>query len=160
MQVVGGKEVPEPRLTAWQGSHPFHYSGKEMFGPPALTPLVARVRDKVAEVTGDYYDHVLLNLYMDGSVGLKFHIDPGQGKYWTNRTAVVSVGGTREFVLRQIDNHNVRHRYLVSSGDIAMMYDDCQLKYQHAVRVVGKEEVGPRISLVFKQSLTHGDGSS
>jgi alkylated DNA repair dioxygenase AlkB len=87
-------------------------------------------------------------------VGMRYHIDPDQGVHWTTDTAVVSVGHTREFKLREIDDHSRRHRFFVGSGDVVWMFGTCQQDYQHCIQVCEqREEAGPRISLVFKQSL-------
>jgi alkylated DNA repair dioxygenase AlkB len=85
---------------------------------------------------------------------MNYHIDPDQGVLWTDKTAVVSVGDSRYFCVRKIADHSDRHRFLVSGGDVVLMYDDCQEVYQHCVRKEEAEaEAGPRISLVFKESL-------
>lgn len=101
IQLTPSKTIVESRLTAWQGPKPFYYSGKEMAAQP-MTPRIAQIRDKLFEMTGVYYDCVLINFYEDGKTGMRFHIDPDQGVYWSSNTVVVSVGDTREFCLREV----------------------------------------------------------
>lgn len=154
---VGSKgiEIEESRLTAWQGPKPFFYSEKEM-APSPMTPRVAAIRDRLFQVTGIYHDCVLVNLYEDGKVGMRYHIDPDQGVLWSTNTAVVSIGDTREFCIRDIETKGQRehHRFFVSAADAVEMIRDCQEKYQHCVKVCAQaDDAGPRISLVYKQSL-------
>jgi len=66
-------------MTGWQSDigATFKYSGKEMLpAPGGLTPLVAAVRDRLARLTGQTYDSVLINLYCDGKCGMRYHVDP------------------------------------------------------------------------------------
>ncbi|CAM9860444.1 unnamed protein product [Ectocarpus sp. 12 AP-2014] len=152
----GGKVLSESRLTAWQSSDglPFAYSGKVM-EPAPFSPNVLRLRDALYERTGVLYDGVLLNLYESRSSAMRYHSDPDVGTIWTQDTSVVSVGDTRQFALRRTLDHSPRgrHAFYLSSGDCVRMTDGCQRDYQHCVKVA-KEEVGARISLVFKQSIS------
>ncbi|KAG5187647.1 hypothetical protein JKP88DRAFT_206995 [Tribonema minus] len=158
------KVLEESRLTAWQSCTglSFSYSGKTM-APQPMTPTVIKLREALAEHTGQLYDGVLINLYMTPSVGMRFHQDPGQGEEWTEETAVVSVGETRQFVMRRVDDHADRHVFYVSSGDCVRMFGACQRDWQHCVKVEGGAAAaggGPRVSFVFKQSMAHAGGLS
>jgi alkylated DNA repair dioxygenase AlkB len=90
---------------------------------------------------------------------MRFHSDPGQGEFWCEDTAVVSVGDTRQFIMRRIDNHACRHVFYVSSGDCVRMFGDCQQQWQHCIKVEdSKVQAGGRVSFVFKQSMQHKGG--
>jgi len=108
---------------------------------------------------GEKYDSVLVNVYRDARVGMRFHSDPGQGTDWSTDTAVVSLGDTRSFVFRSKDApHDSRQRFefFVRHGDVVHMFADCQQRYQHAVRSEKRaDQAFIRASLVFKQSLPH-----
>jgi alkylated DNA repair dioxygenase AlkB len=153
----GARTVPEARLTGWwsRAGVPFAYSGKQM--PPSPLPEdghFAAVRAQLREMSGVDYDSCLINLYPHGKAGMRYHQDPDQGTLWSTHTHVVSFGCVRTFVLRRSDDHAIRHEFTVSHGDVVHMFGDCQSAYQHCVRVEREEEdAGPRISLVFKQSL-------
>lgn len=86
---------------------------------------------------------------------MRYHSDPDVGTIWTQDTSVVSVGDTRQFALRRTRDHSPRgrHAFYLSSGDCVRMTEGCQRDFQHCVKVA-KEEVGARISLVFKQSIS------
>ena len=124
-----------------------------------MTPRIAAIRDRLAAVTGVYYDCVLINLYEDGKTAMRYHIDPDQGVHWTTNTAVVSIGDTREFCLRDVATKGQRehHRFFVGQADAVEMVGDCQARYQHAVKVCEHAaDAGPRISLVYKKTLRSG----
>ncbi|CAM9162516.1 unnamed protein product [Discosporangium mesarthrocarpum] len=148
------KRISESRLTAWQscGGLEFSYSGKVM-SPSPFSPNVLRLKDALHQHTGVLYDGVLLNLYETRSSAMRYHSDPDVGTVWTSHTTVVSVGDTRQFALREIGDHSRRHMYHVFSGDAVIMGEGCQERYQHCIKVA-KGEVNPRISLVFKQSIS------
>jgi hypothetical protein len=78
IQLSPDKTIEESRLTAWQGTQPFYYSGKEMPARP-MTPRIARIRDRLEELTGVRYDCVLINMYETGKTGMRYHVDPDQG---------------------------------------------------------------------------------
>jgi alkylated DNA repair dioxygenase AlkB len=161
--------VQERRQTAWEGDDyvaPFSYSGKSM-QRKSWSPLVQQVRDSLNQQTGQYYDGCLLNLYPDGGSGMRYHMDPDQGTLWDYETAVVSVGATRRFAFRCIPDPNQNedstttnnngkkpHVFVLLHGDVTEMVDDCQRLFQHTVKTAeGKEEMAPRVSLVFKKTL-------
>lgn len=156
-----GDKVLERRLTCWmadQGVGGLAYSGKVM-PPVAFTDSVVRVRDHIHDHTGIYYDCALLNLYPDGNCACKYHSDPDHGKIWSRDTVVVSVGETRRFNLRRINegmqsNEDNPHCFHVTHGDVFYMFDDCQETFQHSVMSSeGEWNDGPRASIVFKKSL-------
>lgn len=157
IRTASQKVVPERRQTAWQGDEtvgPFLYSGKAM-PRQDWSPTVRAVRDALHSKTGQYYDCCLLNLYPDGGSGMRYHVDPDQGTLWNFDTAVVSVGATRRFAFRAIDqrDHQPPHNFVVMDGDVTHMYGDCQERFQHTVKKAEqKDESAPRVSLVYKQT--------
>lgn len=96
--------------------------------------------------------HNLAHPVGESSSAMRYHSDPDVGTVWTQDTSVVSVGDTRQFILRETHDHSRRHSFYLSSGDCVRMMGTCQRDYQHCVKA-SKDDVGPRISLVFKQSI-------
>lgn len=122
---------------------------------PGLSRRVHAVRDEITQALGRRYDSCLVNYYRDGSTGMNFHADPGQGEVWGFSTCVVSAGDARLFVFRRIGAPEQRCTFALRAGDVVEMFGDCQAEYQHSVRTesVQAERTGPRISLVFKRGL-------
>ncbi|GIL58763.1 hypothetical protein Vafri_13762 [Volvox africanus] len=152
----GSRAVEESRMTGWQSEigATFRYSGKEMQPQPGgLSGQVLKVRDELQVLTGIKYDSVLINYYADGKCGMRYHVDPLYDR-WTPNSAVVSLGDTRTFIFREVHDHSTRWQYRVRNGDAVLMFDDCQDRLQHCVRVEKRaEDAGPRMSLVFKERL-------
>ena len=160
---ASGESVPERRLTAWQGdTHvaPFAYSGKAM-DRNDWSPIVLHIRNQLYNITGQYYDGCLLNLYYNGKSGMRYHSDPDQGVLWDYDTAVVSIGASRRFTFRSIDTATSHqqlqpHSFIVMDSDVTYMFNDCQQLYQHSVKNAdNKNETTSRISLVFKRTYQY-----
>jgi alkylated DNA repair dioxygenase AlkB len=159
IKTTSNQLVKERRQTAWQGDDnvaPFAYSGKSM-PRNDWSPIVQTIRDDLHRYTAEYYDGCLLNFYPDGESGMRYHIDPDQGSLWGFETAVVSVGATRRFAFRPIQadgKENAPHTFVLFSGDVTEMFNDCQERYQHTVKTAdNKQEQSSRVSLVFKKTL-------
>ncbi len=91
---------------------------------------------------------------------MRYHIDPDQGTLWGYETAVVSIGATRRFAFRSITDGATTdvgikpHTFVLMNGDVTEMFGDCQERFQHTVKTAeNKEELAPRVSLVFKKTL-------
>lgn len=163
--IQSGKEVVcrEPRATAWfsDSGNSFVYSGKTM-EPVELTPALCSIRDELEKALGVHYCSVLVNYFPHGKSGMRYHSDPlydptdPTRQIWVDDTAVVSVGDPRTFIVREKEDHPDRkyYRFIVGAGDVFQMTEGCQAHYQHTVQVEKHEEdVGPRVSLVFKKHV-------
>ncbi len=160
---TNGASVTERRLTAWQGDDhvtPFAYSGKAMERDD-WSPMVRHVRNQLWNLTGQYYDGCLLNLYHNGKSGMRYHSDPDQGMLWDYDTAVVSIGASRRFTFRSISTTAAGlqpqpHSFIVMDSDVTYMFNNCQQLYQHCVKnAENKNETTSRISLVFKRTYQY-----
>jgi alkylated DNA repair dioxygenase AlkB len=59
------------------------------------------------------------------------------------------------FIMRESADHSRRHSFWVKPSDCVIMFGDCQDRFQHCIRVErDAEDAGPRMSMVFKQSLS------
>lgn len=163
MAVRNGVEVEclEPRLTEWfsNSGHDFVYSGKTMEAKP-MPKILQDVRNRLFELTGTEYCSVLVNLYPDGRSGMRYHQDPLYSptdqtvQIWADDAAVVSIGESRMFILREKEESEYRRYYrnVVENGDVVHMFETCQRDYQHTVKTQ-KNVTNPRISLVYKKHL-------
>lgn len=162
-----GKKVTERRETCWMAEKNIGglaYSGKIMT-PVPFVPSVERIRDKIDELTGIWYDCCLINHYPDGNCACAFHSDPDHGRIFAQDTVIASFGETRRFNLRELmvngdkkkkpplqeQNHYSFHLF---ANDLMWMHSDCQDTYQHAILPSeGEQNNEPRISIVFKKTL-------
>ena len=148
--VVGDHKIKEERKTCWMSdfNHPYKYGEKTMSSDD-MTINVKKVQDIIRVKYGTYYDSVLINYYLNGNVGMRYHSDATYDE-WEEDTVVVSFGTTRKLAFREISNYENKTYFEVSSGDMVFMKEGCQQKYQHRV-LKDKKNMNDRISLVFKK---------
>jgi alkylated DNA repair dioxygenase AlkB len=145
---VLGREVLQPRLTAWYGDAAYTYSGVTLT-PFPWTPLLAELRDRLARDTEQRFNSVLCNLYRDGQDSMGMHADkePELGK--NPVIASVSLGATRRFVL----SHTKKKTSLaipLTHGSLLVLSSTTQHHYRHGVPKT-KAPTGARINLTFRR---------
>jgi alkylated DNA repair dioxygenase AlkB len=149
-----GKEVREPRLTAWYGDSDYTYSGRVMRTAP-WPRLLVTLRERVQHAAGVPLNAVLLNLYRDGQDSMGLHSDDEPELGQNPVIASVSLGETRTFVLepkKKSARRAGRRELALGHGSLLVMAGSCQHHYRHAVR---KESIrkGERINLTFRRLL-------
>lgn len=142
-----GREVPQPRLSAWYGEKSYTYSGRT-FHPLPFTPLQLEIKRVVEEVSGRKFNSVLLNYYRDGNDSMGFHSDDEPELGREPAIASVSFGETRTFILK----HKKLPRTLkldLTDGSLLLMSGKLQNCWRHGIN---KERTprGPRINLTFR----------
>ncbi len=155
---VGGRAVLERRLTCWQSELCYTYSGTRRM-PAPFSPTVLEIKAAVETKLGVTFDGLLCNLYRNGHDQIGWHSDDEKDLRKPN-IASLSFGAPRKFRFR----HKYRasrdaHRaatgsgwvaeYVLQSGDLVHMYDNCQSAYQHSIPCE-KTVKEPRINLTFR----------
>jgi alkylated DNA repair dioxygenase AlkB len=134
--------VDVPRLMCFYGA-----------GDALPSPRLGEARD----VLNAYYDPQQedplvtagLCLYRDGRDSVAWHGDRiGRGRRSDIRIAIVSLGATRNLLLRPRGGGHAR-RFTLSSGDLLVMGGTCQRTFEHAVPKTARP-VGPRMSVQFR----------
>lgn len=145
-----GKLIPVPRLEAWVADEglDYTYSGIHHDPDPWIDELV-ELRDLSSSHTGTRFNSVLCNLYRDGSDGVDWHSDdePEFGKMPV--IASLSLGATRRFDLRRVDDHSIKVELELHHGDLVIMSGTTQTLWRHRVPKT-KKPVGERINLTFR----------
>ena len=142
-----GKEIPVPRLLAFMGSAPYEYSGVT-HAPAGWHPIVKVILDAIEAKTGRAFNSCLANLYRSGQDGVGWHSDDEASLGPEPVIASVSLGATREFVVRP-KNAGPRWSADLHDGDLLVMSGDSQNAYRHCVPKT-ERLVGPRINLTFR----------
>lgn len=148
-----GKEVPEPRLSAWIADPgvSYLYSGRRR-EPLPWTATLDEIRARAATIAGTRFNSVLANLYRDGNDAMGWHADDEPELGPAPVIASVSLGAERRFDLR----HNVSGdtvNALLPHGSLLVMRGDTQHAWKH--RIARTTRVGaPRINLTFR-SVVH-----
>lgn len=148
-----GKEIMQPRLTAWHGDPTacYSYSGIAL-DPQPWTPALQQLREQVQIAAQTRFNSVLLNLYRTGQDSMGWHADnePELGPAPT--IASVSLGATRRFRLRPRDPHFVSHAPVsldLTNGSLLLMRGSTQQHWLHAVPKTARP-TAPRLNLTFR----------
>lgn len=149
-----GKEVMQPRLTAWYGDAgaAYRYSGLQLH-PEPWTPRLLQLRRQVEAATGATFNSVLLNLYRHGQDSMGWHADDEPELGSEPVIASLSLGSSRRFRLRPHPGRGPAHPPLgveLGSGSLLLMQGPTQRHWQHAVPKTA-QPVGPRLNLTFRR---------
>lgn len=149
-----GKDVLQPRLTAWYGDAgaSYRYSGLQL-EPQPWTPALQQLRQRVQAATGARFNSVLLNLYRHGQDSMGWHADDEPELGPAPVIASLSLGAARRFRLRPRPGTDFTHAPFsleLGSGSLLLMQGPTQQHWQHAVPKTARP-TGPRLNLTFRQ---------
>lgn len=146
---IAGRETPCPRMSYWMGEAVYSYSGT-IFQPHPWHPAVLQVKQLLEEETGVLFNSVLMNYYRDGQDYIGFHRDDEIELGKRPVIASVSLGGTRDFVVK-----SKTEKWIVPLEDDSMflMKEDFQKRFQHGVPKRSRM-ILPRINLTFRYIST------
>lgn len=149
-----GKEVMQPRLTAWHGDATAHYQYSGLaLTPQPWTPALQELRKQVEAATATRFNSVLLNLYRAGQDSMGWHADNEPELGPAPVIASVSLGATRRFRLKPRDPQRTPHEPVsldLTAGSLLVMRGLTQQHWLHAVPKTA-HPVGPRINLTFRK---------
>jgi alkylated DNA repair dioxygenase AlkB len=151
-----GKEVMQPRLTAWHGDPEasYQYSGLKL-APQPWTPALQGLRQRVEAAAACSFNSVLLNLYRSGQDSMGWHADNEPELGPTPTIASVSLGATRNFRLKPRDPQRTNHQAItlaLGTGSLLLMRGPTQDRWLHAVPKTAVS-VEPRLNLTFRRIL-------
>ena len=157
--VVFGREVAQPRLSAWYGDAgaAYTYSGLHL-RPRPWTPQLAELKRRVERASGAEFNSVLLNYYRDHRDGMGFHADdePELGPRPT--IASLSLGERRVFVMKRRSVRGAAPgatppvRIPLDSGSLLLMRGETQRHWLHGIAKLARP-CGPRVNLTFRRIL-------
>ncbi|NQD37058.1 alpha-ketoglutarate-dependent dioxygenase AlkB [Permianibacter sp. IMCC34836] len=148
--VIFGREVLQPRLTAWYGDPDcaYVYSGKRN-EPLPWTPLLTELRLAVELVSGARFNSVLANCYRNGQDSMGWHSDDEPELGPEPVIASLSFGAARRFCLQHRRQKQQRLELLLQDGDLLLMAGATQANYRHALPKTSKP-VAERLNFTFR----------
>ena len=148
--VIFGREVLQPRLTAWYGDADcaYVYSGKRN-EPLPWTPALAELRIAVEQVTATRFNSVLANCYRHGQDSMGWHSDDERELGPFPAIASLSFGATRRFCLRHRKRKTERMDLMLQAGDLLLMAGATQANYRHALPKTATSQ-GERLNFTFR----------
>lgn len=148
---IYGKEIAEPRLTAWYGDadKSYTYSGITRH-PLPWTPALLQIKERIEVVAQTCFNSVLLNRYRDGRDSIGWHQDNEPELGQNPVIASVSFGATRRFQLRHKRRKDVPRVDLnLTHGSLLIMRGPTQHCWIHQLPKTA-QPVGQRINLTFR----------
>jgi alkylated DNA repair dioxygenase AlkB len=148
---IYNKTVLTPRLQAWMGNPDTkaHLYTEQTANPWSNDMLI--LKNKLEEVTNFNFNYVLINYYRDGNDYIAYHSDNesiGEGK---NVIASISLGATRQFVLKN-NTTKIKQSFMLENGSLIIMKgDETQQYWKHTITKTKKIDT-PRINLTFRHS--------
>ncbi|MCY1401766.1 2OG-Fe(II) oxygenase superfamily protein [compost metagenome] len=145
-----GRYYPVPRLVAWYGDPEasYRYSGLT-HQPLPWTPLLAEIRARLVEATGQPLNGVLLNYYRNGQDSMGWHSDDEPELGHNPLVASLNLGGTRRFDLRRKGASRIEHSLELGHGALLVMSGPTQHHWQHQVAKT-RTPCAPRLNLTFR----------
>jgi alkylated DNA repair dioxygenase AlkB len=147
---IFGKEVMQPRLTAWYGDSDkaYTYSGITM-QPHAWTKSLQAIKEKIERVPAVTFTSALLNLYRNGKDSIGWHRD--NEKELGNAPVIgsVSFGGPRIFQFRSYKTKSDTKSFELTHGSFLLMRGETNNYWEHQVPKTN-QPVKERINITFR----------
>ena len=150
--VLFGRNVAQPRLTAWYGDADatYRYSGLAL-RPAPWHPQLLGLRRRLERHLGCGFNSVLANAYRDGDDSMGWHCDDEPELGDDPVIASVSLGAARRFLYRPRSGGASRH-IILENGSLLVMKPGCQARWQHAIPRT-RASVCLRINLTFRRII-------
>jgi alkylated DNA repair dioxygenase AlkB len=147
---IFGKEVMQPRLTAWYGDNnkSYTYSGITM-QPHAWTEILLQIKARAETIAGIAFTSALLNYYRNGSDSMGWHRD-NEKELGTNPViGSVSFGAARKFQLRCYTDKRIVRNIELTHGSLLLMRGETQHYWEHQLPKTGNN-IGGRVNITFR----------
>jgi alkylated DNA repair dioxygenase AlkB len=153
--VVFGREVMQPRLTAWIGDPEAVYRYSNVVHEPLpFGPTLAALRARISAFAEVPFNSVLCNLYRDGDDAMGMHSDSEPELGLEPVIASLSLGAERRFVLKaKRPKDALAHSLTLVDGSLLVMRGTLQREFKHGIpRERGLDQ--PRMNLTFRRIVT------
>ncbi len=146
-----GRQIPQPRLSAWYGEPGtiYSYSGLTLT-PKPYTSALQIIKSKVELTARTTFNSVLLNLYRTGTDSMGWHSDDEKELGNNPIIASLSLGASRTFVLKHKHQKNLQIKLNLPHGSLLLMQGSNQHHWLHSLPKM-KTVVEPRINLTFRK---------
>lgn len=147
---IMGREIMQPRLTAWHGDagKSYRYSGIIM-NPAPWIPELLIIKERIQEVSGQTFNSVLLNFYRNGQDSMGWHRDNEKSLGADPVVGSVSFGASRTFQFKHREQPELRENITLTDGSFLLMKGATQQHWYHRIPKETKVS-GARINLTFR----------
>lgn len=146
-----GKRINIPRLQAFMGDEEIEYTYSNLrLKADKWHHDVARIKNRIEELTHHKFNAVLLNYYRDGQDSMGWHRDNEPELGPTPIIASVSLGITRRFLLKDTTQPKQKPFELqLKNGSLLWMGSTLQKNWLHSLPKI-RHCKKPRINLTFR----------
>ncbi|SKB61361.1 Alkylated DNA repair dioxygenase AlkB [Salegentibacter holothuriorum] len=146
-----GKQIPQPRLTAFYAEKgiSYTYSGLQL-KPDSFSTELWDLKQKTEELTGFNFNTCLANLYRHGKDSMGWHADDEKVLGKNPVIASISLGGIRRFQFKHKTNKDLKESIELQHGSLLIMKGSMQHFWKHQLPKT-KKEVSPRINLTYRK---------
>jgi len=146
-----GKEIPQPRLTAFYAEQgiSYTYSGLQLI-PNSFSTELWELKQKTQDLSGFDFNTCLANLYRHGNDSMGWHADDEKVLGKNPVIASISLGGIRRFQFKHKTNKDLKESIELLHGSLLIMKGSMQHFWKHQLPTT-KKEVAPRINLTFRK---------
>jgi len=147
---IFGREVMQPRLTAWYADEgkSYTYSGITMQAF-SWTSNLLKIKEKVEHVSGLRFNSALINYYRNGNDSMGWHRDNEKELGKNPNIASVSLGAARIFKFRNYKNKKEQVSLELTGGSLLTMLGETNHQWEHAIPKTTKVNSG-RINITFR----------
>lgn len=146
--ILFGKEIMQPRLTAWYGDKAYSYSGITM-QPQPFNPLLQEIKQAAEIRAAHEFNSCLLNCYRNGSDSMGWHRDNEKNLGRFPVIASLSFGASRKFQFRNHADKALLKTVFLEHGSLLIMRGETQHCWEHRLPKDSKS-TGTRINLTFR----------
>jgi alkylated DNA repair dioxygenase AlkB len=138
-----GREILQPRLTAWYGDEgkSYSYTGITM-KPLGWTNELFFIKERIELASGQTFNSALLNLYRDGNDSVGWHRDNEKSLGINPVIGSASFGEQRTFCLKHYKDKKLKKEIILTNGSFLLMVGETQHNWLHSI---------PKQPLVLKQ---------
>jgi alkylated DNA repair dioxygenase AlkB len=147
--ILFGKRYKTPRLESFHAieEKSYTYSGNKLIAH-AFTKELLELKDQIEAVTDAKFNCVLVNLYRNGNDSNGWHADNEKELGKNPSIASLSLGITRRFDLKHIENQE-KISFDLNHGSLLLMEGETQHFWKHQI-AKSKKIHEPRINLTFR----------
>jgi len=157
-----GKEYKFARLTSWYGESntSYKFSGVTLNAHDwNKSKDLLYIKDKINNICNEDFNSVLLNLYRDGNDYISWHSDNEKELGINPTIASLSLGASRIFRIRRMDNHSIKYDIELRHGSLLIMKGETQHHWEHTIprrsdnklSLFDKSNEIKRINLTFRK---------
>ena len=152
-KVVYGKLTKFNRMSSFYSRSGIKYNfSSRSFSGHRFTDKMKEIMSNVEQSHGYDFNCILFNLYNNGNDSISWHADNEKELGSAPVVGTLSLGQKRPFLLRNNDNHKIKHEFELGGGSLMIMDGNTQKYWEHSVPKRAKLK-NKRLSITFRKII-------